>query len=883
MVNGSTKAMSKLLHFKVLLPGFVQYSPKRGSRKLKKLSESPTSGILSPIKSPMTRLFNSCLLYIIEIMPKIFSILFLFFAGIFPSLVHAEIQSCFSSITPTTTYTNSQATISVIVEQQSDGPANWIQVYVPPALPYVSAAATGWSVSEQDQYVTFTGGQLQPYQTATFNITVETGSTPDGPWQLSTYVADNGTGEPNVGCDGSSGLTVLDGSSNVQLSAITLRNITDSQATLTFTTNIAATSQVVYGTTTSYGSTKTNSTATTSHSFTLDGLSKNTSYNFQISATSGSSSASSGNQTFTSAATSANLTPTIIYISPTTGPTPTAIIQIMPTPTPLPDRTKPTITIQALQSLPYKFPPTITGTVGDNVSVSWLEYSVDAGKTWNRIKEATGLNTNYVTFSFVPTIQQLNNGANSLLIRARDTANNPAISSPLTFTLDTQGPEIFLSTSFDKPFTVSPTVKGSATDQSGETRIEYAVLHQCSNGSTQQCRNVVSSFQPVDSTSFSGDTTSFTTRLPPLDDGTYLLQIKATDPLGNEQVQIFQTLIIDRLAPQFGSHVLHVGPIVLQPETNHVYLVPQQKEIQIILSLIGGPDQVQITGSSSPVQLLYNPVTNLWQGTLLFSEPGITTVAGIAKDGAGNITNTTLFTVQTIAHGTITNGYGTYINSTIKILQKDQETGRFLPWEADVYSQKNLQTYTQSSTLSWFLPPGSYLILIDPKDWNYLPAQTPIFQITYPQLVAPQLVLQKNTGIPILRNLLPLVTRSILAWTPTVELAKQPEVAPLSPTVPKELPQKSILDPYLGAPVRLYYANTWHPDSADYLARLPNDPQTLIVFPHETQPSIDLFRERGGYVSTMIADPDGELLQSLPYHMPRTKYEISTERTATFR
>ncbi len=86
------------------------------------------------------------------------------------------------------------------------------------------------------------------------------------------------------------------------ISSISVSNITTTGATITYTTNESATSQVQYGLTTSYGSTQ-SSGGTTSHSVTLSSLNSNTSYSYRISATdSAGNNALSANQTFTTGA-----------------------------------------------------------------------------------------------------------------------------------------------------------------------------------------------------------------------------------------------------------------------------------------------------------------------------------------------------------------------------------------------------------------------------------------------------------------------------------------------------------------------------------------------------------------------------------------------------
>ena len=88
------------------------------------------------------------------------------------------------------------------------------------------------------------------------------------------------------------------------ISAVTATSITSTSATITWTTDQASSSQVNYGTTTSYGSSSTlNSSLVTSHSVTLTGLTPGTTYDFDVvSANSSSVSSNSTNSSFTTTA-----------------------------------------------------------------------------------------------------------------------------------------------------------------------------------------------------------------------------------------------------------------------------------------------------------------------------------------------------------------------------------------------------------------------------------------------------------------------------------------------------------------------------------------------------------------------------------------------------
>ena len=100
------------------------------------------------------------------------------------------------------------------------------------------------------------------------------------------------------------------------ISARTATNITGSSATITWTTNEAATSQVEYGLTTSYGSTTTLDPAlVTAHSVTITGLAPSTTYNWRVrSRDAAGNETVSANSTFTTAAVSDTTAPTVSLV-----------------------------------------------------------------------------------------------------------------------------------------------------------------------------------------------------------------------------------------------------------------------------------------------------------------------------------------------------------------------------------------------------------------------------------------------------------------------------------------------------------------------------------------------------------------------------------------
>jgi hypothetical protein len=111
------------------------------------------------------------------------------------------------------------------------------------------------------------------------------------------------------------------GGSGPTISAVAAGSITTSAATIGWTTDVAATSQVEYGATTAYGtSTPLNSTMVTAHSLPVAGLAINTLYHYRVHSKNSSGVESiSGDFAFQTSNTSDTTPPTVSITSPAVG------------------------------------------------------------------------------------------------------------------------------------------------------------------------------------------------------------------------------------------------------------------------------------------------------------------------------------------------------------------------------------------------------------------------------------------------------------------------------------------------------------------------------------------------------------------------------------
>lgn len=766
---------------------------------------------------------------------------------------HAAISSCYAIISPNTTPTNAQRTYTFTIENQdTSSAAPWVNIQLPTTdLTIVSGSATGWSAQVSDSQITFTGGSIPASQSKSFSVTINAKAT-ETTFQLTVLIASDTAGTTTRLCDGTLGITVS--STAVAISSLSVSSVTDTSATITFSTNIAATSTLKYGTTSSYGTTKTITTATTSHSYSLTGLSKNTTYHYQVTATAGSASDTSTDQTFN---TSVTATP-----APTSTP--------VATPTPTPDTTPPVVFIESSPPSQVGKAPVIKGGATDNVSVEQIEYTVDDGKHWINVKTATGLTTASATFSFTPTASR--DGKVTIKVRAKDPTGNIGMSRSISFTIDQTGPEIVLITSLDHPYPTTPKIEGRARDPSGVKMIEYSLKGK--------------NWQPVDTISEEGQDRSFSFEAVKLDDGNYSVSLRATDVLGNVGPVLTKTLLIDRLPPRVGAVVVTIGPQIITPEQDTLTTI-QNIPYAIKLSLVGGPTLADLIltsqdNTTSPVHVPLHPLENttLWGAEFALPEKGTYQMSLHAQDGAGNTLDKNLFRVLAQEQGTVKGVQDELVLSTIRLFERDATNGSFVLWDGKSYGQYNplRQTPNGENTFGFYVPAGNYYLEITPQDKGYKQAITTIITKEKSGVITPSIILEKAATFSFLgfHFTIPSFTSSVITLTNRE-----------SPTLPSSEDQfQSLIFPSMHLvtgntifnnsdieehTTLLVLMNSWHPFSGAVLEELgkfkKRYPQTplFIILPQETPSQVLLYKLRGGYQFPMLADPDGDILTTLPY------------------
>lgn len=204
-------------------------------------------------------------------------------------------------------------------------------------------------------------------------------------------------------------VTAGSGSSGPNISVVSVNAITTTGATVTWTTDVAATSQVEYGTTTSYGSLSTlNSTLVTSHSQALTGLTAGTLYHYRVHSKNSSGVESiSADAAFSTNNTTDTTPPTVSMTAPASGATVSGSVSV-------------------------------SANASDNVRITSIQFTLDGANLGSALTTSP-----FQTLWDTTTVA---NGSHSLTAVARDAAGNTATAVAVSVTVSNQ-----ITTSSERP------------------------------------------------------------------------------------------------------------------------------------------------------------------------------------------------------------------------------------------------------------------------------------------------------------------------------------------------------------------------------------------------------------------------------------------------
>lgn len=397
--------------------------------------------------------------------------------------VDAAVSSCTATVSPNSVTNNSSGGFTFSVENTDSVNFKWIKITRPSSnFTIVGGGVGGWSMATESDAITLTGGTLTPPGTQSVSATVEArgGETASADWSI--QASDDTGGASPFSCTGTLGTAIEGAGADTfapVISGITIHEIGDTEAKVSWTTDEAASSTVHYGTTSGYGESTINGDMVTSRTLHVTGLSANTTYHYQIQTTDAAgNAATTADNTFV---TSSEQTTIIVTDTVTETQTVTETKTVIKVVTKLiKDTSSPSVALTTDFSAFFSSAPRITGSATDNVGISKIEYSIDGARNWLPADNISALNAKSTTFDFTPV--GLLDGNYEVMVRVTDPSGNIRHSEVETLVFDRLPPGVGAALYSLGPQILNPNSQGLIVTQEG---LEQTVTLSAVGGPTE--------------------------------------------------------------------------------------------------------------------------------------------------------------------------------------------------------------------------------------------------------------------------------------------------------------------------------------------------------------------------------------------------------------
>jgi hypothetical protein len=207
----------------------------------------------------------------------------------------------------------------------------------------------------------------------------------------------------------------------------------------------------------------------------------------------------------------------------------------------------------------------------------------------------------------------------------------------------------------------------------------------------------------------------------------------------------------------------------------------------------------------------------------------------------------------------------------------DAALKRFVLWEADAYGQINPQPLNAKGEYRLYLPSGTYYLRI--AAGGYKTIVSSIFSVTRPTPLVSSFAMTRARAIKIGSWFIPLPDFRQIIEPVDLHISERVIYTKTQSRIGLEFPyfrfengaDAVISTSFRGKPTLVTFINTWLPQAAAQLSILSElatkkELNIVVIVPQETASSVALYKKRASISFTVVADPDGDLIDTLAAH-----------------
>jgi hypothetical protein len=310
-------------------------------------------------------------------------------------------------------------------------------------------------------------------------------------------------------------------------------------------------------------------------------------------------------------------------------------------------------------------------------------------------------------------------------------------------------------------------------------------------------------------------------------------------------------------------------------QTGIITTLPKVKN-KIILSSVGGANEIVLRYNGGEVFLTKNLESSLWTGEISFEEPGVYEVDTKSTDGANNTTYGKLTTFLVSEYGFIKAGSKSVSEGKIKVYYYDPVSLSFQVWDGTSFGQNNPLNVFEDGSYSIVLPAGKYYFEVTAKGYTKITSK--IVEYSKTTLVNSDFIFpeRKYFAIGDIKVYLP----DFFGNQNQEVLLKEASSVATSDVfeyLGKELPRIEFVDDlekidsysFFGKPTVLAIGSFWLPSVFEQIKSMSDlekkglDINSYMVFSQDSKNKVKVAKEVGSYKLNMLSDYDGELAKTL--------------------